>query len=278
MVAMYLVERALPGATMASVAALQHAAGAACRACAVEGKAVRYVRSIFTPGDSRCRGLFEASDADLVQAVNEAAQLPFSRIALAVELEPTGARSTRWRTARLPHCCPIHIRGRRRHSGEEERRMKGFIALLSGLAGLLLVTGVAAAQASRQDPGPVYTVAQVLARLAHDPQAWANRRVQVRASAGGCIPWAAPKGEPCIDEVPELVEMRAGTLVAALPVVCGQDPPLPEFVRALPWLGRLVPAPQALVPGKLAVYRIQLPRTSGYDALLLDSLPRCGDA
>ncbi len=85
---MYMVERILPGATMASIEQLQQAVGQACRAFAAEGMAVRYLRSTFTPGDSRCRCLFEAPNADLVQAVNDAARIPYSRIVLAVEREP----------------------------------------------------------------------------------------------------------------------------------------------------------------------------------------------
>jgi hypothetical protein len=38
------------------------------------------------PGRSRCSCLFEASNEDLVQAVNDMAQIPYSRIVLAVEL------------------------------------------------------------------------------------------------------------------------------------------------------------------------------------------------
>jgi hypothetical protein len=129
---------------------------------------------------------------------------------------------------------------------------------------------------SRAGPDPVYSVSQVARHLADDPQAWGGRRVRVRAVGGGCIPWAAPKGSPCVDEGPALVEMWAGTLMASLPVICGQDRPLPWFVRDLPWLSRLLRAPQVLIPGKLAVYRVQLPPASGHDALLLDSLPDCG--
>jgi hypothetical protein len=81
-----MVERSLPGATMASIHALRQAEADACRAFADEGRPVCYLRSIFTPGESRCRCLFEAPDADLVQAVNEAAQIPYSRILLAVDL------------------------------------------------------------------------------------------------------------------------------------------------------------------------------------------------
>jgi hypothetical protein len=80
-----MVERILPGATMASIEAMRQATGAACRAFATEGKTVRYLRSTFTPGDPRCHCLFEAPNADLVRAVNEAAQIPYSRIVLAID-------------------------------------------------------------------------------------------------------------------------------------------------------------------------------------------------
>jgi hypothetical protein len=83
-----MVERSLPGATMASIELLQQALADACRAFAAEGRPVRYLRSIFTPGDSRCRCLFEAPNADLVQAINEAAQVPYGRIVLALDLTP----------------------------------------------------------------------------------------------------------------------------------------------------------------------------------------------
>jgi hypothetical protein len=83
-----MVERVLPGATLPAVAALGRAGEEACRAFAAQGRPVRYLRSTFTPGDSRCRCLFEAPNAALVQALNEAAQLPYSRIVLAVDLGP----------------------------------------------------------------------------------------------------------------------------------------------------------------------------------------------
>jgi Protein of unknown function (DUF4242) len=84
----YLVERVMPGVTLACVEAIRQAAGEACRASSVEGKPIRYVRSVFTPGESRCRCLFEAASSDLVREVNEAAQVPYSRIIMALDLEP----------------------------------------------------------------------------------------------------------------------------------------------------------------------------------------------
>jgi hypothetical protein len=83
-----MVERVLPGADMESLGAMCQALGQACNTLAATGSAVRYLRSTFTPGDSRCRCLFEAPNDDLVQAVNEVAQIPYSRILLAVEFVP----------------------------------------------------------------------------------------------------------------------------------------------------------------------------------------------
>ena len=82
----YMVERVLPGGTLATVEAIGRLAAETCRAFAAEGQPVRYLRSTYTPGDSRCRCLFEAPNAAVVQAVNDAAQLPYGRIVLAVEL------------------------------------------------------------------------------------------------------------------------------------------------------------------------------------------------
>lgn len=74
---------------MESLVALRRAAEDACRVLAAAGKPVRYLRSTFTPGESRCRCLFEAANGELVQEVNDAAQLPYSRIVLAMELTST---------------------------------------------------------------------------------------------------------------------------------------------------------------------------------------------
>jgi hypothetical protein len=90
---LYLVERILPGASIDAVQAIRRASEEACRAFAAEGKAVRYLRSTFTPGDSRCRCLFEAANADLVEEVNQAAQIPYSCIIIAVDVEPPSGSS-----------------------------------------------------------------------------------------------------------------------------------------------------------------------------------------
>lgn len=82
----YLVERMLSGGDVMSLDRLSQALAGACQRAAADGKPIRYVRSTFTPGDSRCCCLFEASTADLVREVNDAAQLPFRRIVLAIDV------------------------------------------------------------------------------------------------------------------------------------------------------------------------------------------------
>jgi len=86
MVPLYVVERVMPGATLESLREIRHAAEEVCGVFTAEGRSVRYLRSIFTPGESRCQCLFEAASADLVQAVNEAAQIPYNRIVVALEI------------------------------------------------------------------------------------------------------------------------------------------------------------------------------------------------
>ena len=155
---------------------------------------------------------------------------------------------------------------------------KSAVWLLAGV-GLVLVAGVPVVGLSdrwTQAPRPVYTVAQLHAYLATTPRAWVNRPVVVRAIGGGCIPWAALKDAPCVDEQPSLVQLGPSGLVAALPLVCGQLAPLARFARQFTWLRRWLPAPQILYAGTLRDYRIQLPADPTGDALLLDSLPNCG--
>jgi hypothetical protein len=81
----YLVDRVLPGASIDAVESMRCAAQRACGDFTSAGKSVRYLRSTFTPGDSRCRCLFQAPTVDLVQEVNDAAQIPYSRIVIALE-------------------------------------------------------------------------------------------------------------------------------------------------------------------------------------------------
>jgi hypothetical protein len=86
--AVYMVDRNLPGVTTDQLAAAQKAAIESSNKSTAEGKPVRYIRSTFVPADSRCMCLFEANSPDLVKDVNDRAQLPYTRIVEAADLTP----------------------------------------------------------------------------------------------------------------------------------------------------------------------------------------------
>jgi hypothetical protein len=87
--AVYMVERELPGVTMDQLAAAQKSAIETGRQFTAEGKNVRYIRTTFVPGEAHCMCLFEADNPQLVREVNEAAQIPFTRIVEALDLTPS---------------------------------------------------------------------------------------------------------------------------------------------------------------------------------------------
>ena len=87
--AVYMVERELPGVTTDQLAAAQKAAIETGQRFTAEGKNVRYIRTTFVPDEAHCMCLFEADSADLVREVNETAQIPFTRIVEALDLTPS---------------------------------------------------------------------------------------------------------------------------------------------------------------------------------------------
>ena len=86
----YMVERAMPGATVAQVKALQATAVRICREARARGRSISYLGSTYTPGESRCRCVFESSSADEVREVNDMGGLLYSRIVIAVDLPGSG--------------------------------------------------------------------------------------------------------------------------------------------------------------------------------------------
>jgi cell fate regulator YaaT (PSP1 superfamily) len=84
----YMADRNLPGITMEALAAAQKAAIQTGRKMTSEGKPVRYIRSTFVPSESRCMCLFEAPNRENVRELNEAANIPFTRIVEAEDLTP----------------------------------------------------------------------------------------------------------------------------------------------------------------------------------------------
>ena len=75
----FMVERDLPGIKMEQLAAAQKAAIEAGKELTAEGKQVRYIRSTFVPGDSKCMCLFEAPNPENVREANERAKIPLRR-------------------------------------------------------------------------------------------------------------------------------------------------------------------------------------------------------
>jgi Nickel responsive protein SCO4226-like len=84
--AVYLVERDLPGISMEELAAAQKRAIQVGKELTAEGRDVRYIRSTFVPGEDRCMCLFEAPNPENVREANERAQIPFTRIVPAQDL------------------------------------------------------------------------------------------------------------------------------------------------------------------------------------------------
>lgn len=86
--AVYMVERNLAGITMPQLAGAQQAAISTARRFTADGIPVRYIRSTFVPGEARCMCLFDATSADDVKKVNDAAEIPYVRIVEALDLTP----------------------------------------------------------------------------------------------------------------------------------------------------------------------------------------------
>ncbi len=84
----YMVDRHLPGITKEQLAAAQKAAIEMGKKLTAEGRSVRYIRSTFVPGESRCMCLFEAQNPQQVKELNEKAKIPFTRIVEADDLTP----------------------------------------------------------------------------------------------------------------------------------------------------------------------------------------------
>jgi hypothetical protein len=86
--AVFLVERDLPGITLDQLAAAQKRAIQVGKDLTAEGHSVRYIRSTFVPGDAKCMCLFESPNPDFVREANQRAEIPFSRIVQAEDLTP----------------------------------------------------------------------------------------------------------------------------------------------------------------------------------------------
>ncbi len=84
--AVYVVERRLPGIDRQGLAAAQRAAIDVSERYTQAGRPLRYIRSVFIPGEERSLCLFEAGDSETVAAGNREAGLPVDRVFEAYDL------------------------------------------------------------------------------------------------------------------------------------------------------------------------------------------------
>jgi hypothetical protein len=96
--AMFLVDRTIPGMTEELLAEVHRLLDEAARRMATTGGPVRHLRCVYMPEDGRCICLFEARDLTAVRTVNEVAQVPFRRISSAIEFSAPGVPQGEVRT------------------------------------------------------------------------------------------------------------------------------------------------------------------------------------
>ena len=85
----FMADRELPGITLPQLADAQKAAIETSEKFTADGHPVRYLRSMYVPGESHCMCLFEADDKASVEAVNREAGIPFTRVIEAMDLSPS---------------------------------------------------------------------------------------------------------------------------------------------------------------------------------------------
>ncbi len=86
--AVYMVERVPMEMSLEQLDSIQRTAVEMSRRFTDDGRPVQYLRSVYIPGESHWFSLFESSSVLFVQDVNEAAQIPFTRIVQVIDLTP----------------------------------------------------------------------------------------------------------------------------------------------------------------------------------------------
>lgn len=155
------------------------------------------------------------------------------------------------------------------------------IALVA-LAAVLLAGGLGAGAAGSRarDGSTIFSVAALGMQLQRHPAALLNRTLVVRGAAfGRCADTAIGTDGPCATWSLVLVDATPG-IDTELPVSRQSPPTLMSALRRWPLLMPVLPAPQPLVYGSPAVYRVQVRRapctahtTPCYEIVLIDTAP-----
>jgi hypothetical protein len=137
--------------------------------------------------------------------------------------------------------------------------MKRYLPLIGTLLGLMLLTGLGvAALSTRQDQGPVFTVAELRERLAAQPASWLGRTVVVHAIVEPC-PWGEAPGRRlhCADHALVLAGLPSEAPTEPLPLVRMAPRPLAVFLRGLPLLGAMLPRSPVVLPFAVARFHVR---------------------
>lgn len=86
----FLVECYVPQSEVGGIQARAERSALAAEELTRAGTPVRYVRSIFVPGDETCFHLYEAASAELVREAAQRAAITFERIETIAELNGGG--------------------------------------------------------------------------------------------------------------------------------------------------------------------------------------------
>ena len=76
----YMVERYLPKFTHDQVVAAATSAKTTTAQMTREGTPIRYLRSVFVPGEDKCFCLFDGPSPEVVAQANDRAKLPYDRV------------------------------------------------------------------------------------------------------------------------------------------------------------------------------------------------------
>jgi hypothetical protein len=127
----------------------------------------------------------------------------------------------------------------------------------------------------------VYSLAQIDAHLAQQPERWMGRTLRLWALAQPCPNWGSPLNPiHCSALQTVLVDPDDSALDPPLPLAAGSGDQLLGLLRTMPMLGRWLPV-QRLAWEHPATYHVRLHATQAgscrpppcYEAELLDAAP-----